>query len=62
MKQMIMVNEEHNGANFTVFSIPVLKVRKMAAIRTATRVIRPAKGGGYRRKERFDKGLTTYVE
>jgi len=57
-----MVNEEHNGANFTVFSVPVLKVRKMAAIRTATRVIRPAKGGGYRRKERFDKGLTTYVE
>lgn len=58
MKQIIVQNQEFNGVHFSVFSVPVVKVRKVTAISTATRVIRPLKGAGYRRQEKFDKGLT----
>jgi hypothetical protein len=62
MKQIIVQSEEWHGSHFSVFSVPVIKVRRMAAIRTATKVIRPLKGGGYFRKEKFDKGLTSFEQ
>jgi hypothetical protein len=62
MKKIIVQNEEWRGTHFTVFSVPVVKVRKLATISTATRVITAAKGiGAYRRKEKFDKGLTSFI-
>jgi hypothetical protein len=59
MKQIIVQHDVYNDTHFSVFSVPVIKVRKLSAISTATRVIRPAKGGGYRRKDKFEKDLTS---
>jgi hypothetical protein len=58
MKRIAMQNDGH----FTVFTCwddGLPKVRKQTNMNTATRVIRPDKGGGYERKEKFRKSLTT---
>jgi hypothetical protein len=59
MKQIIIENFFRHSPAEEFFAVPMVKVRRMANIRTETRIIRPVKGGGYSRKEKFDKGLTS---